>query len=278
MKLKNYPFFEQVTSVHPKKDFYKFVLSEKVLQQCSNIKLDDEYRLLLNNDFIDYGNSMCKILKLLPNRQCFLFYPSSKPTIYNKIVFEYYKRDNYVLLTHHSYLKNGLYIQYFQSFNLETNEVLYHQRTNNKEGLDEKITIQLDKFFMDTMGGNFSFFILGDIIEFIVKPMIFIELSKSNIKLIDIKPKSEYGNIMKPIHIKNQTNVNITYVNSLWNVNTIGIGEFKVRGHFRLQKCGLGYSEVKLIYIEDFVKTHYIRRSTRDIVFDEVPTKEKELV
>jgi hypothetical protein len=67
-------------------------------------------------------------------------------------------------------------------------------------------------------------------------------------------------------------------VDSLWNIKTIGIGEYKVSGHFRLQKCGVGLSEVKLIYIEDFVKTQYIRRSTRDIVFDEVPTKEKELV
>ena len=278
MKLKNYPFFEQVTSVPVKKDFYKFVVSEKVLQQCSNIKLEDEHQLLINNDFIGFGNSMCKILRLLPDRQCFLFYPNSKPTIYNQIVFEYYKRGNIVIITHHSHLKNGLHIEYFQSFDLDTNEVLYYVRTNNKKGLDKKIEVQLDKFFMDTMGCNFSLFVIGDIIEFIVKPMIFIELSKSNIKLIDIKPKSEYGNIMKPIHIKNQTNVNITYVNSLWNVNTIGIGEYKVRGHFRLQRCGVGFSEVKLIYIDEFVKTHYIRRSTRDIVFDEVPTKQMELV
>jgi hypothetical protein len=56
------------------------------------------------------------------------------------------------------------------------------------------------------------------------------------------------------------------YVNSLWNVGTIALGEFKVRGHFRLQRCGVGNTEIKLIFIEEFVKTHYIRKSKKEQV------------
>jgi len=44
------------------------------------------------------------------------------------------------------------------------------------------------------------------------------------------------------------------------------LGEFKVRGHFRLQRCGVGNTEIKLIFIEEFVKTHYIRKSTKELV------------
>ena len=91
---------------------------------------------------------------------------------------------------------------------------------------------------------------------------MFLQFSNDKIKLQEIKPHSK-----KNYLISNETNLTIIRVDSLWDTKSISVGEYKVRGHFRLQKCGKAYSEVKLIYIDEFKKKQYIRRSTREMVY-----------
>lgn len=55
----------------------------------------------------------------------------------------------------------------------------------------------------------------------------------------------------------NDTEVKITILNSTWFTNLIKSDSFKVRGHFRLQPCGEGMKDRKLIWINDFVKDGY---------------------
>jgi hypothetical protein len=55
----------------------------------------------------------------------------------------------------------------------------------------------------------------------------------------------------------NQTDYNIEYVNSTWFTNLVKSNGFKVRGHFRLQPCGVGMRDHKLIWISDFQKQGY---------------------
>ena len=101
-----------------------------------------------------------------------------------------------------------------------------------------------------------------------VLPMIvYLDLSRENVKLSYIEPKTKNGCVLKGNLTKNETKIGFFRVDSLWTVKHIGVGSFNVSGHFRLQRCGVGFSEVKLIFIEEFIKNHYIRRSTRDIVF-----------
>ena len=263
MKIKENQLFETISSKKPK--YKKFVLGNDVLLTCQSIKIDNVYQPMWDNNFDVYAKNMCSILKLLPNRECLLFYPSDKKSLYNNIVFEYVKNDNDVIFTHNQYIGGKLF-QSAQYFNLKTNEVRFLEKTNGVNGIDEKVRLGLDEYYFKLWGNNYACNILTDVIEFILKPMIFIELSGVNVKFIDIKSKSEYGNILKPIHVKNQTRVNVVYVNSLWNVGSIGLGEFKVRGHFRLQPCGTGRGQIKLIFIEEFVKTHYIRKSKKELV------------
>lgn len=104
---------------------------------------------------------------------------------------------------------------------------------------------------------------------FIIKYIIFIELSKDKVSYKTILPKSKTGHILKGDLFKNETKYSITQVDSLWEVESVNLGEYKVRGHFRLQRCGVGLSEVKLIYINEFKKTQYIRTRTRDLTFTE---------
>lgn len=55
----------------------------------------------------------------------------------------------------------------------------------------------------------------------------------------------------------NDTKQNITYLDSHWFTNIIKSAGFGVRGHFRLQPCGVGMKDRKLIWIESFEKTGY---------------------
>ena len=55
----------------------------------------------------------------------------------------------------------------------------------------------------------------------------------------------------------NDTKVPITFLDSKWFTNLVKSDAFKVRGHFRLQPCGAGLKDKKLIWIDDFVKSGY---------------------
>jgi hypothetical protein len=263
MKIKENAQFETISKLRPK--YKKFVLSEDVLMTCRSIKVDNIYENMINDYPSGYGKHMCSILKLLPNRECILHFPSK--SIYNDIVFEYVKTNEGVVITLNQLVgKSNILVRTIQYFSFSNNETKVIQETNGINGIDEKLKLQLDEFYLNLFGNNYFTNTITDMIEFILKPIIFIELSGKNVKFIDIKSKSEYGNIFKPLHIKNQTKVDVVYVNSLWNVGTIGLGEFKVRGHFRLQPCGIGRGQIKLIFIDEFVKTHYIRKSTKELV------------
>lgn len=68
-----------------------------------------------------------------------------------------------------------------------------------------------------------------------------------------------YGQKVKFVDCKyrNDTKSNITILNSTWFTNLVKSDAFKVRGHFRLQACGEGLKERKLIWINEFQKEGY---------------------
>lgn len=70
---------------------------------------------------------------------------------------------------------------------------------------------------------------------------------------------------VKEINCKyvNDTNANITILDSTWFTNLVKSDAFKVRGHFRLQPCGEGLKEKKLIWISDFEKNGYVRNAKK---------------
>jgi hypothetical protein len=54
--------------------------------------------------------------------------------------------------------------------------------------------------------------------------------------------------------ISNTSRYNIIHVNSNWNTHIININSFGVRGHWRLQPCGVGRSQYKYVYIKPYEK------------------------
>jgi hypothetical protein len=274
MKIKNTLMITHLIGTNQKKysEFKKLILSEKSESFSKNIKLNID---TTTSDTLI--KTLSDVVNLLPERKYLLFFPN----IENNVI-EIEKSNNILSIFYH--IGYGVDIYTFE-WKFKVGEGWTEVPKFNKS-IPLPLRMLLDNFFKGEFKENIKgitpsieqLFSTVLIIPRVLPMIVFIDLSKDNVKLSYIEPKGKIGTFSKNDILKNETKIGAYRVDSLWNVNTIGIGEFKVSGHFRLQRCGVGYSEVKLIFIEDFVKTHYIRRSTRDIVFDEVPTKEKELV
>lgn len=53
----------------------------------------------------------------------------------------------------------------------------------------------------------------------------------------------------------------VTYLDASWYTTVIHEGDFTVRGHFRLQPCGPGKKDRKLIFVNEFQKHGYVRKA-----------------
>lgn len=81
---------------------------------------------------------------------------------------------------------------------------------------------------------------------------------------IVVEPGGRYGTRKTGKIINTFANFPITIVNSNWNITSIRTEEFGVRGHFRLQPCGPGMKDRKMIFIEPFTKSGYVKNSRKE--------------
>jgi hypothetical protein len=226
-------------------------ITKQIDELTKSVKLDIEL------DDNEMYNKTLPILNLLPNRN----FNIEREGI---IAFsQIWKKNNHIV----EYTFFGMLLDYVVTYDIRIDMIqgtfthnLRHK--GNNPTLENDLEVTFKGYGYENGFGDFvkeSFLVT-------LRTIIFIELSKEKVRLIDIKPNDKHGNFLKGTEIKNRTKVTITKVDSLWNVKSICVGEFKVRGHFRLQKCGVGLSGVKLIYIDEFVKTQYIRKSTKELV------------
>lgn len=89
----------------------------------------------------------------------------------------------------------------------------------------------------------------------------------SDIKRVVVNPNQKIGTISTGTY-KNELKNPFIIVDSMWNnivVRNIG---FTVSGHFRLQPCGKGLSDLKLIFIDEFQKEGYVRGAKKELVLN----------
>lgn len=129
--------------------------------------------------------------------------------------------------------------------------------------------------YMKDMGGNSNYYL--NTYSFLTKDFMFKEDVKNNNFVVQILAYLYYGEITtKYLNPKAKTKINsfssfvnnskfnVTYVNSLWK-QRICVNGFNVRGHFRMQPIGEGRKKRKLIWIEEFSKDGYNRKSTKEL-------------
>lgn len=103
-----------------------------------------------------------------------------------------------------------------------------------------------------------------DIFSQIMQILTFVELG--DIEVITLEGGRNNGNKDKATKIHNSSNNTVYVVDSTWNQILIRTEGFAVRGHFKLQPCGPGNIDRKLIWIDAFEKHGYKRRPKAEIV------------
>jgi hypothetical protein len=102
---------------------------------------------------------------------------------------------------------------------------------------------------------------VDEFLELWVRCLVFIQFSEPETVLLQAGRK--YGT-NRHNRIKNDSKSNYIVVNSRWNSTVIRGEGFTVSGHFRLQACGKGMKDRKLIYVDEFEKNGYVRRSGKE--------------
>ena len=77
------------------------------------------------------------------------------------------------------------------------------------------------------------------------------------------RKKKQRGKINGEKHV-NKSDLDVTVIDSNWFRNIIRSDGFNVKGHFRLQPCGVGRKEKKLIWINEFEKTGYSMKAKKE--------------
>lgn len=98
----------------------------------------------------------------------------------------------------------------------------------------------------------------------VMQVLAFIELGDTNVKYLEAGRNN--GGKKNVDKITNDSVKNVYVVDSNWNTLVIRTNGFAVRGHFRLQACGEGLKDRKLIWIDAFEKHGYKRKPTGEIV------------
>lgn len=100
----------------------------------------------------------------------------------------------------------------------------------------------------------------------LVRLMTFIELG--DIETIILDKGKNNGKNKKDGKITNTSEFTVYVVDSSWNKLIIRTDGFAVKGHFRLQPCGVNFSERKLIWIGAFEKHGYKRQPRAKIIHE----------
>jgi hypothetical protein len=98
--------------------------------------------------------------------------------------------------------------------------------------------------------------------EKFVKLLLFVKLSEPELFIIhpNQKIKEDIGFSGKENKLKNESGYDVTLVNTLWN-KIITVEGSTVRGHIRIQPYGPGRRFYKPIWIDEFEKGEYTRKS-----------------
>lgn len=98
----------------------------------------------------------------------------------------------------------------------------------------------------------------------VMQILTFVELGDIEVKMLESGRNN--GKEKNKGKVTNTSNNTVYVVDSSWNQIIIRTDGFAVRGHFRLQPCGIGLKDRHLIWIDAFEKHGYKRRPKAEII------------
>ena len=102
---------------------------------------------------------------------------------------------------------------------------------------------------------------LTSFINILLNTIVFIEFASPEIKFVVAGKK----NSVRPIGYTNDAPFPVSIVDSTWNKYIVRTEGFGVSGHFRLQPCGEGLKDLKLVWINAYQKNGYVRKPKSEI-------------
>lgn len=102
--------------------------------------------------------------------------------------------------------------------------------------------------------------------EFSIIMQIITFVALGDIEVVMLHTNQNNGKPKKDGKITNSSHYSVYVVDSTWNKILIRTDGFAVRGHFRLQACGEGLKDRKLMWINAYEKDGYTRRPKAEIV------------
>lgn len=205
----------------------RLIFSENVFNQIAKVKVGEDF------DF--------RLLHSLPNRKDTYFVNAN-------CCVRYTKQDDLIVgLIFNINLKDERVL--WNGFGIDTNTGSIHY-SDKKIMVDEQYTNYVDTLLTINL---YSF----------LRMLVYTELSDIETRVI--QGNGSYGT-RKNGKIKNESNTPITMVDTSWNIESIRITGFMVNGHYRMQRCGKGYSQVMLKWIDAFEKKGYTRRAKKEMI------------
>jgi len=178
------------------------------------------------------SNIQLNVLRSLPNRKDVVMISEYQCFKYIKTDTELFVTMNYRDEDYKQY-DSPTYLIYLY-INLVTGKVV-HDNFDYK--LEKKITHED---------------ILRCVYDLFIVVITYLELTP--ITLMIINGGDKRGDIIRDNLIKNETKSSVIQVNSNWNVKTVRLGGFDVRGHYRLMLVGKGRTRYEYVFIRPYKK------------------------
>ncbi len=220
----------QTKAILSETNYRKLVFSKKSIDNLVNYVVPKDIRV--------------DVLKILPNRKDIIL-------LDERNCIQYIKTDEHLCVMFHYTVPNDndfTHMGYFE-VNLVTGKLSCDDRVSHtKEQMDKEKLMEL----------YYSKFLVV---------VTYLELTEVTLNVL--QGGGSFGT-NKQGKIKNDTRNKYILVNTNWNTTTIRLDEFSVRGHFRLQPCGVGRKNYKYVYIEPYTKGGIKRLAQKKTVKEEV--------
>lgn len=226
-------------------------IREHIYRNKMNLHLETDFRKLVFSkksidNLVNYvvpKEIRVEVLRVLPNRKDII-------QLDERTCIQYKKTDDILSVMFH-FTKQGdelTYMNYFE-INLVSGKVTTDNKLNNTNEIMDMEKL-IEHFYS----------------KFLVV-VTYLELTEVTLNVL--QGGGSYGT-KKGGKIKNDTHNKYILVNTNWNVTTIRLDEFSVRGHFRLQPCGVGRKQYKYVYIEPYTKGGIKRLAQKKTVGQQV--------
>jgi hypothetical protein len=98
-----------------------------------------------------------------------------------------------------------------------------------------------------------------------IQLLLFIELGEITTQVLRAKGGKVVFGKGGDDKVKNDTGLEVQLINSTWNRITIVQGGFTVRQHLRIQPCGKGRTDYRMVWVSAYTKQSYIRGAGKNI-------------